>query len=200
MGLPVEKLSPMPFFARPPQSTLVGQGKTVRIPRSTKQFDWECELAVVIGKKLHHAARQQAADAIAGYTIGLDMTCRDLIVATRGLGTDLMHGKAQDTMAPCGPHFVPKQFVPDVNHLKIQLWVNDNLMMNSSTSEMLFKCDEIISEISESTTPYPGDIIFTGSPAGSAGVHGGCWLKPGDKIRSEIQDIGILRVEMVADD
>ena len=192
MGLAVEKWAPMPFFFRPPTTSLVGPGETVRIPPSTKQFDWECELAVVVGKTLRHASKEEAADAIMGYTIGLDMSCRDLIIANNELKIDLVRGKAQDTMAPCGPVIVPKQFMPDVNNLRIQLAVNGKTMIDASTEEMMYKCDEQLSIISEHITVEPGDILFTGSPAGSAGVHGNCWLKPGDKIKAEIDGIGVL--------
>ena len=77
MGLVAQKWTPMPYFFRSPRTSLVGPGATVRIPRSTEQFDWECELAVVLGKRLRHGSEQDASDAIAGYTIGLDMSCRD---------------------------------------------------------------------------------------------------------------------------
>jgi 2,4-didehydro-3-deoxy-L-rhamnonate hydrolase len=200
MGLAAEKWKSMPFFLRPPTTSLVGPGETVRIPRSTKQFDWECELEVVLGKRLRHASREEAAQAIAGYTIGLDLSCRDLIPADNDLKIDLMRGKAQDTMAPCGPYIVPAQFVPDVSDMKISLSVNGKTMMDASTSLMLYKCDEQLSIISEYITLEPGDILFTGSPSGSAGVHGGCWLKPGDRIRAQIGDIGPLEVCMRSDE
>lgn len=205
MGLPIEKWTPMPFFARPPTTTMVGPGHTVVIPRSTHQFDWECELAVVIGTRLRrHASRAEAAAAIAGYTIGLDLTCRDLIVAGRGLGTDLMRGKAQDTMAPCGPHVVPAGIVGDIDAegkgRRISLDVNGHRMMDASTSEMVYKCDEILSLISQHVTLEPGDVVFTGSPAGSAGANGDRWLKPGDQIRAEIEGIGVLEVVVRSDD
>lgn len=194
MGLPVEKWTPMPFFTRPPTTTMVGPGETVVIPESTQQFDWECELAVVVGKRLRHASVAEAAAGIAGYTIGLDMTCRDLVVAGRGLGTDLMRGKAQDTMAPCGPHVVPAEFVGNINDKRVTLDVNGKRMMDASTSEMIYKCDEILSIISQNVTLEPGDVVLTGSPAGTAGAHGNCWLKPGDQIRAEIEDVGVLEV------
>lgn len=199
MGLPVEKWESMPFFMRPPTTSLVGPGETVQIPRSTKKFDWECELAVVVGKKLRHASRAECRAAIAGYTIGLDMSCRDLIPAPNELRIDLMRGKAQDTMAPCGPWLVPSQFMPDVENLHITLSVNGSKMMDASTNEMLYKCDEQLSIISEYMTLTPGDIVFTGSPSGSAGVHGNCWLKPGDLIKAEIEGIGVLEVRMRTD-
>lgn len=197
MSLPVEKWEPMPFFLRPPTTCMVGPGKTVIIPPSTKKFDWECELAVVVGKTLRRASREEAKAGIAGYTIGLDMSCRDLIPAKRGLGTDLVRGKAQDTMAPCGPHIVPAEFVGDkIDDLRIVLDVNEQKMMDASTNEMIYKCDEILSIVSEFITLEPGDIVLTGSPAGSAGSHGDRWLKAGDVIRAEIEGIGVLKVEM----
>ncbi|KAK5060002.1 hypothetical protein LTR84_009886 [Exophiala bonariae] len=194
MGLPVEKWTPMPFFTRPPTTSMVGPGESVIIPESTKQFDWECELAVVVGARLRHASIAEAAAGIAGYTIGLDMSCRDLIVAGRGLGTDLMRGKAQDTMAPVGPHVVPAAYVGNIDEKRITLDVNGKRMMDASTSEMIYKCDEILSIMSQNVTLEPGDVIFTGSPAGTAGAHGDCWLKPGDRIRAEIEDVGVLNI------
>ncbi len=200
MGLPVEKWPVMPFFVRPARTTLVGAGRTVRIPRSTKQFDWECELAIVIGRTLRHASRAEAMAGIAGYAIGLDLTCRDLIKVDNELGTDLIRGKGQDTMAPCGPAIVPTEFVSNVDDLRIQLAVNGEPMMDARTSEMLYKCDEMIANISEHITLQPGDICFTGSPSGSADRHGNRWLRPGDTIRAEIEQVGVLEVTMRADD
>jgi 2-keto-4-pentenoate hydratase/2-oxohepta-3-ene-1,7-dioic acid hydratase in catechol pathway len=103
MGLEPTRWPIMPFFHRPPRTSLVGPGDTVSVPRSTTEFDWECELAIVVGRPLRHADRQEARAAIAGYTIGLDLSCRDLIQPPGAHTVDLTRGKAQDTMAPCGP-------------------------------------------------------------------------------------------------
>ncbi len=194
MGMQPKKSASMPFFLRPPTTTLVGPGNTVRIPTSTKQFDWECEVAAVMGRTLSHASREEAAAAIAGYAIGLDLSCRDLIHVENDLKIDMVRGKAQDTMGPCGPTIVPAMFVPDVNNLRIELWVNEEKMMDASTSEMLYKIDEQLSIISEFVTLAAGDILFTGSPSGSAGVHGNRWLRPGDRIRASIEQIGVFEV------
>jgi len=196
MGLKAEKWASMPFFIRPPKTTLVGPGKTVVIPRSTKQFDWECEVAVFVGRRLRHASKEEAAGAVAGYAIGLDLSCRDLIQVDNDLKVDLVRGKAQDTMAPCGPVITPAKFVPDINNVRIQLSVNGEGMMDASTSEMLYKIDEQLSVISEYMTIEPGDVLFTGSPSGSAGVHGNRWLKPGDHIHAEIEHVGVLDIIM----
>ncbi len=196
MGLAATKWASMPFFIRPPKTTLVGPGDTVIIPKTTKQFDWECELAVFIGKTLKNVSKEEAAAAVAGYAIGLDLSCRDLIKVDNDLKVDLVRGKAQDTMAPCGAVMMPAQFVPDVNNLRIQLFVNEEKMMDASTCEMLYKIDEQISTISEFMTIEAGSILFTGSPSGSAGEHGDRWLKPGDRIHATIENVGSLDVTM----
>lgn len=199
MSLDVKKSEVMPFFIRPPKSTLVGPGETVRIPKTTHQFDWECELAVFVGKRLKDAERGEAWAAIAGYAIGLDLSCRDLIWVNNDLKVDLVRGKGQDTMAPCGPAITPAKFVKDPNNLRIQLYVNEEKMMDASTCEMIYKIDEQLSIISHFITLQPGDILFTGSPSGSAKEHGERWLKPGDRIHSEISELGVLDVTMRRD-
>jgi 2,4-didehydro-3-deoxy-L-rhamnonate hydrolase len=89
-------------------------------------------------------------------------------------------------MAPCGPCVVPAQFIEDTNGLRILLYVNDRKMMDASADQILYKVDEILSVISDYITIEPGDMVMTGSPSGSAGVHGNCWLKPGDRIHAEL--------------
>lgn len=199
MGFAVKKYVPLPFFYRPPSTCLVGPGKTVRIPKATQQFDWECEIAVTMGKRLRDATRGEAAEAIAGYSIGLDLSCRDLFKAEGNLPADLARGKGQDTMAPCGPCIVPKEFMPDLDALHIELFVNDEKMMDAYSSEMLYKMDELLSAISESVTIEPGDIIFTGSPGGSAKHYGDRWLRPGDRIRAQIDGLDPLHVQIQTD-
>jgi 2-keto-4-pentenoate hydratase/2-oxohepta-3-ene-1,7-dioic acid hydratase in catechol pathway len=196
MGLSTTKWKTMPFFLSPPTTCLVGPGETVEIPKMTKEFDWELELAMVVGRRLRNATIEETRGAIAAYTIGLDLSCRDLTLVGGDIPVDLIRGKAQDTMAPCGPFIVPAKFLPDVTNLKLTLDVNGKQMMNSSTNEMLYSCEEMLATISEYVTLEPGDLIFTGSPSGSAGFHGGCWLKPGDEIHAEIEGIGAFDVRM----
>ena len=196
MHLPEKKWDSMPFFLRPPTTSLVGPGRTVHIPATTKQFDWEVELAVVLGASLRNATPDEAHRAIAGYSIGLDLSCRDLIQTDTELKIDLVRGKAQDTMAPCGPWIVPAAFVPDPHALRLQLAVNGVPMQDGNSREMLWRVEEQLAEISRFVTLAPGDILFTGSPAGSAASKGVPFLKSGDRIRAEIESIGVLEVEL----
>lgn len=192
------KWEPMPFFPVPPTTTLVGPGETVELPRTTTQFDWELELTIVVGARLKHASREEAAAAIVGYTVGLDLSCRDLTMTSNELSVDLSRGKLQDTMKPTGPVITPAQFVPDSNDLKMTLDVNGRQMMNSTTSDMLYKCDEILQVISESVTLEPGDLVMTGSPAGAAVANGVPFLKVGDEINAWIEHVGRLQVKVKA--
>ena len=192
---PVRNASaPLAFFMRPPKTTLVGPGETVVKPKMTKQFDWECELVVFVGRRLRNASRQEAASAVAGYAVGLDLACRDLLEVDNELKVDLVRGKSQDTMAPCGPVIMPARFVADVNNLGIQLFLNEQKMMGASTREMFSTIEDQLSTLSEFLTIEAGDMLFTGSPSGSAGQNGNRWLQAGDRIRAEIAEVGVLEV------
>jgi 2-keto-4-pentenoate hydratase/2-oxohepta-3-ene-1,7-dioic acid hydratase in catechol pathway len=198
MGLRAEKWSSMPFFLRPPQTSLVGPGATVIKPRTTNEFDWEIELAIVIGRTMKDVPVHEALSGVAGFSVGFDMSCRDLIPTDPPLYVDLMRGKAQDTMAPLGPVVVPRQFIRDPQNLSLKLWVNDVLTQDGNTDDMLYSIPEMVAEISRYMTLVPGDILFTGSPSGSAKATTGRFLEAGDRLRGEIEAIGTLDVEIVA--
>ncbi|OCT44728.1 Fumarylacetoacetate hydrolase domain-containing protein 2B [Cladophialophora carrionii] len=190
----------LPVFLAPPTTTLVGPGTTVKVPRTTQEFDWELEMVVVVGKRLRHASREEAAAAIAGYMVGLDLSCRDLAICDNQLKIDFMRGKLQDTMTPAGPVLVPAKFVPDPDNLRMTLFVNDRKMQDASTNEMLFKCDEILAVTSSHVTLEPGDLVYTGTPSGQAKSHGVPFLQVGDKICGRIEGIGELNVTLKSDD
>jgi 2-keto-4-pentenoate hydratase/2-oxohepta-3-ene-1,7-dioic acid hydratase in catechol pathway len=196
-NLPAERWKNMPIFLRAPTTSIVGPGRTLVIPATTTQFDWEIELAVVVSRRLKSADLDTAAAAIAGYSVGLDMTCRDLLDRDSPTGVDLVRAKAQDGMAPVGPFIRPAAFVRDVQNLRLQLYVNGEIKQNGCTADMLYSVPEQLSTISRYITLEPGDIIFTGSPAGS-GASIGQYLHPGDQIRAEIEGVGRLDVEVLA--
>lgn len=196
-NLPAERWKNMPIFLRPPTTSIVGPGRTLVIPATTRQFDWEIELAVIVGRRLKDSDLQSAEAGIAGYSVGLDMTCRDLLDKGSPGGVDLVRAKAQDGMAPVGPYIRPAAFVQDPQNLRLRLYVNDEIKQDGSTSNMLYSIAEQLSTISRFVTLEPGDIVFTGSPAGS-GASIGQFLNPGDRIRAEISEVGELAVEIVA--
>jgi 2-keto-4-pentenoate hydratase/2-oxohepta-3-ene-1,7-dioic acid hydratase in catechol pathway len=195
MGLPMVRWNPMPFFFKPPTTSMVGPGRTVVIPTDTSQFDWEIELAVIVGRRLSHASESEARRAIAGYSVGLDLSARELITPPDSpMQLDLARGKCQDTMSPMGPHIRPAAFVPDPQNLRLRLSVNGVVRQDAFTSEMLYSVEEQLSAISRFVTLEPGDVVFTGSPAGSAKAHGAPFLKAGDEIAAEIEGVGLLEV------
>ena len=192
-NLPAERWPRMPMFLRPPSTSIVGPGDEIAIPPNTKQFDWEVELAVVMGARLTDGDLDSAEAAIAGYSVGVDLTCRDLLDRESTVGVDLVRAKAQDAMAPVGPVLMPAAFVGDPQRLGLRLFVNDEIKQDGCTSDMLYTVYEQVATISRYITLEPGDIVFTGSCAGS-GASTGQFLQPGDRIRAEIDKVGRLEV------
>ena len=195
MGMAPKKWDDLPFFMKPPTTAMVGPGKTVILPKTTKQFDWEVELAVVIGTRMKDVDEATARAGIAGYSIGLDLSCRD-IMRDKILGFDVIRGKGHDTMGPVGPIMVPAAFINDPGNLRLRLSVNGNLKQDGTTSDMLYGIEEQISTISRYVTLEPGDVLMTGTPAG-CGSKTGEFLAVGDKISAEIDQIGCLEVEVI---
>lgn len=196
MGLPAERWPHMPIFLRPPTTSLVGPQDEVRMPPDTQQFDWEIELAVVLGARLTDGDLDQARAAIAGYSVGIDLTCRDQAHRSP-VGVDLMRAKAQDGMAPMGPVLVPAEFVGDPQRLRLRLSVNGETKQDGSTGDMLYSVYEQVATISRFITLEPGDVVFTGSCAGG-GAATGRFLQPGDSIHAEIEDVGCLDLRVAA--
>ena len=194
-NLPAERWAKMPMFMRPPTTSLVGPGGEVPIPPNTKEFDWEVELAVVLGARLTDGDLDSARAAIAAYSIGIDLTCRDLLDRNAPAGVDLVRAKSQDNMAPMGPTLVPAEFVGDPQRLGMRLYVNDEIKQNGTTSDMLYSVYEQVANISRFITLEPGDVVFTGSCAGS-GASIGQFLQPGDRVRAEIDRIGRLDISI----
>lgn len=184
------------FFMKPPSTSLVGCGKTVRYPRQSQKFDWEIELAIAVGRKLRNASVAEAEAAIAGYMVGLDLSLRDWQFNPKHpFKTDLFCGKAFDDSCPLGPKFVPARFV-DGSNLQLQLWVNGALKQNANSSDMIWSPAEQLVAISEHVTLEPGDVLLTGTPAG-VGAFRNEFLKVGDVIRAEITGLGTLEVEVI---
>lgn len=181
-------------------SAIVGHEDKILHPKFTKELDYEIELAIIIGKKCKHADKSAAWDAIAGFTVFNDITARDIQREEMKSGL-LNFGKNMDTFAPFGPCIVPRDDVGDVHNLDIECRVNGEVRQKSNTNHLSVSVPEIVSHYSW-VTLYPGDIVTTGTVSGVAAFRENAeryYLKPGDVLESQIQNIGLLRNHVVAE-
>lgn len=194
---------PMPHwisFLKSPSAIIGHEGKVIH-PEYTKMLDHEIELAIVIGKRSKRLTKEEAWNAIAGFTIFNDITARDIQREEMKSGL-LNFGKNMDTFALFGPFFVPKEDVGDVHNLKIECRVNGDPRQVSNTNHLSVTIPEIVEHYSW-VTLYPGDIITTGTVSGVAAFRKDAekyFLKDGDVLESEIQNIGILRNYIVGEE
>ncbi len=175
-------------FTKVPES-VIGPGETIRIdPRVSSKIDYEAELAVVIGMGGRHIAKADALAHVWGYTIVNDVTARDM----QRRHQQWLLGKSQDTFCPMGPWLVSREEI-DLANTRVRCWVNEDLRQDASTSELIFDVPTLIETISAGITLVPGDIIATGTPAGvGMGFEPPKWLQAGDRVRIEIDGIGVL--------
>jgi 2-keto-4-pentenoate hydratase/2-oxohepta-3-ene-1,7-dioic acid hydratase in catechol pathway len=187
--LPKEPL----FFAKYTTS-LIGPGDAIVIPPIVTQCDYEAELGVVIGQRVRNVSKENALEAVRGYVCANDVSARDLQFSDK----QWTRGKSPDTFCPVGP-LVPAADIPDPHKLGIRAIVSGDVLQDSSTSNLIFGVDEIISHASLTSTLEPGDLILTGTPAG-VGVfrEPKRLLQPGDEVTIEIEGIGELTNPVVA--
>lgn len=173
-------------------STLVPhRGKIVR-PRASIDFDFEGELAVVIGERCRHVSRASALSVIAGYTCFLDGSVRDFQKHS------VTAGKNFPATGPLGPWMVTADVVADPQRLDLTTRLNGNVVQQDTTDHMIFDVATIIEYLSTVTWLEPGDIIATGTPDGvGAGRKPPLWMKPGDEVEVDISGIGTLSVNVV---
>ena len=185
-------------FLKPPSTTLRGSGETVMVPAIAKMLDWEAELAVIIGARAFRQPLAQALDVVAGYANLNDLSARDWLANSPGVGVDWVRHKAFDGFAPMGPYMLPAEFVPNPQSLPVKLSVNGVIKQNSNTAQMVFGVAQIIEYLTEIMTLEPGDIIATGTPAGTGyGQKPQQFLQPGDVVRIEIDDLGVLETPII---
>ena len=176
------------LFAKLP-NTAAGPDSKIKLPELSNQITYEAEVAVMIGREGKNIPVNEAASFIFGYTIFNDLTAFDLI----GKDKNLFRAKNLDGFAPVGPWLVTADEISDPQNLSIKLWVNDELLQNSGTHQMIKTMTELISFISRDMTLKPGDIIATGSPAGTANHHNPPrFLKVGDMVKISIDGLGTL--------
>ena len=183
-----------PWFFIKAAHTIAGPGATIKVAGYAKEMDWEIELAAVIGRPAKDVPKERALAYVAGYTAANDLSARDRgrrpnVAATSFFKMDWTKHKSFDGSCPIGPWIVPASDIADPQNLGLKLWVNDVLMQDSNTGNMLFTLAEQIEQLSIGMTLHPGDLILTGTPAG-VGAERGEFLKAGDVVKVWIEGIG----------
>jgi 2-keto-4-pentenoate hydratase/2-oxohepta-3-ene-1,7-dioic acid hydratase in catechol pathway len=173
-----------------------GTGELIRLPSYSKKVDWEAEIAVIIGRECRNVSAEQAMGFVAGLSIVNDLSARDHlkrpgVAADSPFHFDWVSQKCFDGALPFGPWICPLDDIEDIENLGIRLWVNDELMQDSSSSNMIFSAAEQIAHLSTRLTLRPGDVIATGTPAG-CGTPRGIFLKAGDRVTISIDHLGTL--------
>ena len=177
-------------------TALIGPGDPIVIPPIVTKCDYEAELGVVIGASVRNVSKENALEAVAGYVVANDVSARDLQFAD-GQWT---RGKSPDTFCPVGP-LVPAAEIADPHALGIRALLNGEAVQDSTTANLIFGIDEVVSYISRTSTLEQGDLILTGTPAG-VGVFRDPprLLQPGDEITIEIDGVGSITNPVRAED
>lgn len=172
-------------------SALTGPFDNVIQPRNGRKLDYESELVIVIGRRAQYISEEEAFDYIAGFTVGHDVSERAF---QRERGGQFTKGKSADTFAPVGPYLVTRDNIEDVQSLSIWSEVNGEMRQKGNTTDMVFGVKEIVSHLSHFMTLNPGDIIFTGTPAGVGdGMDPPSYLTPGDVVRVGVEGLSSQR-------
>jgi len=185
------------FFLKPPTTTVIGPTDAIIVHSpGTARYDWEAELAAVIGIGGREISCDDALGHVAGYCVANDVTARGHhkrnAVPADAFIYDWFASKSIDHSLPLGPGITPAFQIPDPQDLRLRLWVNCELQQDESTSDMICTVAELISAASALVTLEPGDVISTGTPAG-VGAGRGRYLADGDVVRTTIDGLGTLQ-------
>jgi 2-keto-4-pentenoate hydratase/2-oxohepta-3-ene-1,7-dioic acid hydratase in catechol pathway len=184
-----------PWFFMRAASSLMGHKENSILPKVSTHLDYEAELAVVIGKKCKHVSRDNALDYVFGYSCFNDISVRDYQKKT----PQWTIGKNFDATGAFGPYLVTTDEIPAGGRgLRIQCRLNDEIVQDANTSDMIFHVEETIELISECMTLDPGDVIVMGTPAGVGFARTPqLWLKNGDLVEVDIEHVGVLSNRVV---
>lgn len=182
------------LFTKSP-TAVTNPGNPIVHPDDIGQVDYEVELAVVVGRTGRNISKENAEEYVAGYTVLNDVSARD----AQFDDGQFFRGKSYDTFAPMGPTLVAGDGF-DPNAVDVELRVNGTIKQESNTDEFIFDVSELVSYISGFTTIRPGDVISTGTPGG-VGIFRDPpeLLEPGDTVEAEIEGIGVLKNDVVAE-
>ena len=193
-------------------SSITGPYGPILKPNTALMFDYEVELAIVIGKRCKQVSADDASKYIAGFTVGNDLSMRDWQLHNMPERLELMIGKSFDTHGPLGPWIVTSDEISDPHKLELRCLVNGEVRQSSNTDDMIWNCYQQIEYLSQAMTLHPGDIILTGTPPGSGfsprtakGAAGksrkaSVFLEVGDVVRCEIEGIGHIENKVTADE
>jgi 2-keto-4-pentenoate hydratase/2-oxohepta-3-ene-1,7-dioic acid hydratase in catechol pathway len=170
-------------------SAIIGHDEAIVLPDGCRTIDWEAELAIVIGRGGRRISRENALDHVAGYTIVNDVSAREFQFADG----QFTRAKSLDTFKPMGPWITTPDVLQDADGLGIRLWVNDELKQDGNTSDLIFGVRDLIAFLSEQITLEAGAVVSTGTPAGVGFARVPPeYLRPGDRVRIEVDGIGTL--------
>ena len=169
-------------------SSISGPNDDIVKAKDSKKLDWEVELAFVVGKEAKNISDKEAPNHILGYCIVNDISEREWQIEKMG---QWVKGKSGDTFGPTGPYLVTKDEISNINNLNLTLDVNEKRMQAGNTKNMIFNTNFLLSYLSKFMSLQPGDIVTTGTPAGvGMGMKPPVFLKPGDKIKLSIDNLG----------
>jgi len=187
------QVPPNPMLFIKASNTLQNPLDPILIPRRSSQIDYECELAVIIGKTAKNVPRERALDYVFGYTAANDVSSRDWQREKSLGGGQFARGKSFDTFCPLGPAILTKDEIPNPNALRIKTILNGQVMQDHTTGDMIFDVPTLIESLSSTMTLRAGSIILTGTPQGVGFARTPpVWMKAGDTCVVEIEKIGRL--------
>jgi 2-keto-4-pentenoate hydratase/2-oxohepta-3-ene-1,7-dioic acid hydratase in catechol pathway len=189
-------------FIKASAACVRGPDSPIALPAYSKKVDWEAEIAIVIGRECRDVPIERALSHVAGLTIVNDLSARDHLrrsgVAPESpFCFDWVSQKCFDGALPMGPWITPLDDIPEPGRLGVRLWVNRELMQDSSSANLIFSMAEQISHLSSRLTLRPGDVIATGTPAG-CGTARGRFLRAGDHVRIQVDGVGELNNDFTA--
>lgn len=185
-----------PMFFNKQSTSANGPYAPWHMPKVSDKLDYEGELGFVIGQRCRHVPRERAHEVIAGYCVCNDGSVRDWQMRAQTFTL----GKSFDTHCPFGPYIVTPDEVGDPHDLDLKTWVNGELRQDSNTRHLVFDCFDQIATLTQAFTLEPGDLILTGTPSGvGIGFKPKKFLNVGDKVRIEIENIGYIENEVIAE-
>lgn len=186
-----------PILFIKPTSTVIAPGDAIILPADSTEVDYECEMAVVIGKAAKNVSEADALNFVYGYTAANDVSARDWQLR---LDRQWARGKSFDTFCPLGPSLVTTDDISDPDALDITMTLNGEIVQSSNTSDMIFSVPQIVSYLSRGMTLLPGTVILTGTPEGVGMAQTPPrWLREGDTCEVHLAGVGTLTNPVVAE-